>query len=302
MNPPKPKQSALSILLTIRRDRLGFLTKVKKECGDIAHFKIGPQDTWIVSHPDFIKEILVNQQRKFMKGRGLQFAKKMLGEGLLTSEGEVHLRQRRLVQPAFHRQRVATYATTMTEAAVKTRERWSDGEQLDMAQEMIRVTLAIAGKTLFDADVEGEAGEVGQALSETMVLFERITNPFAALLSMLPLKSNRRFEQAKQKLDDLIYRIINERRASGEDRGDLLSMLLIAQDDEGGSGGMSDEQVRDEAMTIFLAGHETTANALTWTWYLLSQHPDIEAKLHAEIETVLQGRLPTFEDIPKLRS
>ena len=134
-----------------------------------------------------------------------------------------------------------------------------------------------------------------------MVLFERITNPFAALLSMLPLKSNRRFEQAKQKLDDLIYRIINERRASGEDRGDLLSMLLIAQDDEGGSGGMSDEQVRDEAMTIFLAGHETTANALTWTWYLLSQHPDIEAKLHAEIETVLQGRLPTFEDIPKLR-
>ncbi len=298
---PQPKQSFVANLLAIRRDRLGFLTKLKKECGDIAHFKIGPQDTWIVSHPDFIKEILVNQQRKFMKGRGLQFAKKMLGEGLLTSEGEFHLRQRRLVQPAFHRQRVATYATTMTDYAVSTRERWQAGEQLDIAQEMMRVTLAIAGKTLFDADVEGEAGEVGKALTETMVLFERITNPFAALLSMLPLKSNRRFDQAKQKLDNLIYRIINERRASGEDHGDLLSMLLMAQDEEGGTGSMTDEQVRDEAMTIFLAGHETTANALTWTWYLLSQNPEVEAKLHAEIDEVLQGRLPTFEDVPKLR-
>jgi cytochrome P450 len=192
----------------------------------------------------------------------------------------------------------------MVEYAVKTRERWAAlpaGRPVDIAHEMTRLTLVIAGKTLFDADVEREASEVGDALTAMMILFERVTNPFAAFLEKLPLPSNLRFQRAKQKLDEIIYRIITERRRSGEDRGDLLSMLLMAQDTEGDGGRMTDEQVRDEAMTLFLAGHETTANALAWTWYLLSQHPEVEAKLHAELDAALRGRVPTYEDLPRLK-
>jgi cytochrome P450 len=305
ISPPTPDApiSSLTALLRMQRDRLGFLSGMAREHGDIVRYHIGPQEIWLLSHPDYIREVLVVQQRKFKKGRGLQMAKRLLGEGLLTSEGEFHLRQRRLVQPAFHRQRVAAYARTMVEYTARMRHEWQQlppGSEVDMAQEMMRLTLAIAGRTLFDADVEGEAAEVGRALTETMQMFTRITNPFAVLLARLPLPSNRRFDRARQKLDDIIYRIINERRQSGEDRGDLLSMLLLAQDEEG-SGGMTDEQIRDEAMTIFLAGHETTANALTWTWYLLSQHPDIAARFYAEVDEVLTGRLPDVEDFQKLR-
>ncbi|HWQ33087.1 MAG TPA: cytochrome P450 [Blastocatellia bacterium] len=302
--PPEYTGSSFANILGIRRDRLEFLSRLKREHGDVVRFRVGPQEVWLLSHPDQIREVLVVNQRRMMKGRGLQMAKKLLGEGLLTSEGEFHLRQRRLVQPAFHRQRVAAYAATMSDYAAKLRERWAllpPGAQVDLSQEMMQLALLIAGKTLFDADVEHEAREVGQALTDTMQLFDRVATPFAELLSKLPLPSNRRFFRAKQKLDSIIYRIINERRKSGEDRGDFLSMLLMARDDEGGTGRMTDEQVRDEAMTIFLAGHETTANALTWTWYLLSQHPEVEAKLHAEIDAVLQGRLPGYEDTARLR-
>ena len=304
--PPKPAYngSTLRILLAMRGDRLSFLQKLKDEHGDVVRFRVATQPVWVLSHPDHIRDVLVVNQKKFMKGRGIQMMKQLLGEGLLTSEGEFHLRQRRLVQPAFHRQRVASYATSMVEDARKTRERWAAlpaGETLEMSQEMMRLTLVIAGRTLFDADVEDEANDVGQALTDAMSVAERIPNPLAAILSRLPLPSNRRFERARQRLDDIIYGIIRERRTSNVDRGDFLSMLLLAQDEEGGTGGMTDQQVRDEALTIFLAGHETTATALTWTWYLLSQHPEAEAKLHAEIDSVLEGRLPTFEDLPKLR-
>lgn len=301
---PAYNGSTLRNLLAIRRDRLGFLMKLQREHGDLVKFELGPQTIWLISHPEYIRDVLVVNQKKFMKGRGLQMMKKLLGEGLLTSEGEFHLRQRRMVQPAFHRQRVAAYATQMVDYAMQMRERWGQHpstEPIEMSQEMMRLTLMIAGKTLFDAEVEDQASEVGQALTDTMHLMDRITNPFADLLSRLPLPSNRRFDRAKKQLDDIIYRIISEHRKSSEDRGDFLSMLLMAQDDEGGTGRMTDEQVRDEALTIFLAGHETTATALTWTWYLLSQHPAIEAKLHAEIDEVLEGRLPTFEDVPRLR-
>jgi cytochrome P450 len=219
----------------------------------------------------------------------------------LTSEGEFHLRQRRMAQPAFHRQRIAGYAATMVEYAARDCDRWRAGETRDVAREMMRLTLAIAGKTLFDANVEGEADEIGKALTTTFELFNSLTLPFAQLLDRLPLPANKRFEKARGRLDATIYRIINERRASGEDRGDLLSMLIAARDEEGDGSGMTDEQLRDEAMTIFLAGHETTANALTWTWYLLSQHPEIEARLHAEVDEVLKGALPTAEDFPRLR-
>jgi cytochrome P450 len=223
-----------------------------------------------------------------------------LGEGLLTSEDSLHRRQRRLAQPAFHRQRIASYASTMVTYAERTASHWQHGETLDISQEMTRLTLAIVGKTLFDADVESEAVEIGKALTTIIELFNMLLLPFSELLERLPLPHVRRFERAKARLDQTIYRLIEERRQSRSDRGDLLSMLLLAQDDEGDGGGMSDQQVRDEAMTIFLAGHETTANALTWTWYLLSQNPEAEAQLHAELDRVLGDRSPTFDDVPHL--
>src|SRR2546426_8012292 len=220
----------------------------------------------------------------------------MLGNGLLTSEGDYHHRQRRLAQPAFHRDRIARYGRMMVEYADRLqRERWCDGQTLDIAKEMMHLTLAIVGKTLFDTETEAEAERVREALSETMQGFTRAMLPFAEFLDRLPLRRNRHYSRARSVLDSIIYRIIDERRRSGEDRGDLLSMLLRAQDEEGDGGRMTDLQLRGEAITIFLAGHETTANTLTWTWYLLSEHPDIEQRLHRELDSVLAGPLPTAE-------
>jgi cytochrome P450 len=277
------------------------MEQVTREYGDIIYFKLGPQDVYFLNHPDYIKDVLVTHHQGFIKGRALQRSKRLLGEGLLTSEGEFHRRQRRLAQPAFHRQRIASYACVMTDYGVRAMERWRDGETLDISQEMMRLTLAIVGKTLFDADVEAEAQEIGAALTVVMDLFDMLLMPFSELWEKLPLPQNKRFQKARDRLDATIYRIIDERRRSLEDHGDLLSMLLLAQDEEGQSGGMTDEQVRDEAMTIFLAGHETTANALTWTWYLLSQNEDVEAKLHEELDQVLAGRVPRMDDVARLK-
>ncbi|MEW6209244.1 MAG: cytochrome P450 [Acidobacteriota bacterium] len=288
-------------LREFRRDPLNFLTRIARRHGDVVLFYLGPRRIYLVNHPDYIRDVLVTHSRNFIKSRGLQMAKRFLGEGLLTSEGDAHLRQRRLAQPAFHRQRINAYAQAMVACSARTSDRWRDGETLDIAQEMMRLTLAIVGKTLFDADVESEAKEIGAALTSIMQLFDRITKPFPEILNRLPLPSNFRFRRASRRLDETIYRIINERRRSGEDRGDLLSMLLVATDTEGDGTGMTDRQLRDEAMTIFLAGHETTANALSWTWYLLSQHPEVEARLHTEIDEVLQGRLPEADDFARLK-
>ncbi len=299
--PPGPKTSTPGgQIVAMTRDPLRFLMKVARDYGEIAHFNLGPQHTVLLNHPDYIQNVLVAHDWNFLKGRGLQRAKKVLGRGLLTSEGNFHRRQRRLSQPAFHKQRIAMYAETMSEYAARTRDRWQEGEKLDVASEMMRLTLAIVAKTLFDADVENEAAEIGQALTEVLEMFETFTSPLTEILDRLPLPGNRRVQRARARLDETIYRIIEERRARGEDRGDLLSMLLLAQDAEGDGGGMSDEQLRDEAMTLFLAGHETTANALTWTWYLLSENRDVETRLHDEIDRVLAGRLPTVDDVPRL--
>lgn len=289
-------------MIAFRRDPLKFLSGLAREYGDVAQFRVGPQRAFLLSHPDLVRDMLVTHHDRFHKGRALQRAKRLLGEGLLTSEGEQHRRQRRLAQPAFHRQRVNSYGQVMVEHASRFSERWRDGETVDISQEMMRLTLSIVGKTLFDAGVESEADEVGAALSEMMELFGYLMLPYTELLEKLPLPQVRRFNRARARLDAVIYRIIEERRASGTDRGDLLSMLMLAEDEEGGRERMSDEQVRDEAMTIFLAGHETTANALAWAWYLLSQNPEAEARLHAELDEVLGGgRAPAVEDIPNLR-
>ncbi|MBX3279865.1 MAG: cytochrome P450 [Acidobacteria bacterium] len=288
-------------LFGMQRDRSGYLVGLARDYGDIVYFTLGAEKVFLINHPDYIRDVLVTHNRNFIKGRGLQRAKKLLGEGLLTSEGEFHLRQRRLAQPAFHRQRIAAYADQMTEYAVNTRRRWQEGDVFEIDREMMRLTLAIAGRTLFNADVESEADEIGAALTDAFELFNTITIPFSELLEKLPLPSTRRFQRARERLDATIYRIIAEHRASDTDNGDLLSMLIHARDVEGDGSRMTDEQLRDEAMTIFLAGHETTAVALAWTWYLLSQHPEVEARFHAEIDEVLGGRLPTAEDVPRLR-
>ncbi|MGH9663149.1 MAG: cytochrome P450 [Bryobacteraceae bacterium] len=292
----KPLVGALS---PFRRDGPRFLLEQAQRYGDVVYFRLGPQDVYLLNRPEYVKDVLVTQQSKFTKSRTLQRSKILLGEGLLTSEGSLHVRQRRLVQPAFHRERLAGYGEAMIAYAARTRERWHDGETMDVAEQMTHLTLAIVAKTLFSSDVEAEAPQIGQALTDILGLFNMLVIPFSELLRRLPLPMNRKFEKARKRLDATIYRIIEERRTSGEDRGDLLSMLLLAQDEEG-TGGMSDTQVRDEALTLFLAGHETTANALTWAWYLLSQNPEAEARLRAELDCALQGRLPRVEDLPRL--
>ena len=283
------------------RDRIAFLAALAEQYGDIARVSLGPETIYLFNHPDLVRDVLVTNHRNFHKGRGLERAKMLLGEGLLTSEGEFHLRQRRLAQPAFHRQRIAAYGATMASYAARRRDQWRAGQVIDAHQEMMALTLAIVGKTLFDADVEHEAREIGEALTTTFESFNfGFYLPFGELLQRLPLPATLRFRKARARLDATIYRLIGERRQSGVDHGDLLSMLLLAQDTEGDGGRMTDLQLRDEAMTIFLAGHETTANALTWTWYLLSRHPEVEARFHAEVDAALGGRMPTVDDMPRL--
>ena len=301
MYPPGPAGFSLGRFLAFRRHPLDTMRGLWREYGDLAHVQFGPQHIYLVSEPELIQQILVTDSRRFIKGRVLQKAKRILGEGLLTSEGEFHLRQRRLVQPAFHRDRLVGYAAQMVECALRHRDRWQPGETRDIAEDMMRLTLAIVGRTLFSADVEGESTDIGVALSRLVGGFDRFMLPWYELLEKIPTRRSRETREARETLDRIIYGLIEGRRRSGADHGDLLSMLLLAQDSEGDGGGMSDQQVRDEALTLFLAGHETTANALTWTWYLLSEHPEMRVRMEAEIDEVLAGRAPGFEDLPRLR-
>jgi len=264
---------------------------------------MGPQRAFFINDPACIRDLFVVNADKFIKGRALQRAKTLLGDGLLTSEGDVHLRQRRMIQPAFHRARIAKYARSMVEYGERLSDEWKDGETLDIDREMMRLTLRIVTKTLFSAEITNEADEVGQAMTTLVKMFDYLLLPFSEWLEKLPLPQSRRLHKARKTLDSIIFEIINKRRRSGEDNGDLLSMLLAATDEDDGSR-MSDEQVRDEALTLFLAGHETTANALTWTWYLLSQNQTVEAKLHNELDSVFgtdDDRSPAIDDIPELK-
>jgi cytochrome P450 len=298
--PPGPVVSRFaSLTYRFSRDPLTFLSTAARTYGDLSSYRMGGELIFLVNDPQDIKDILVTHHRNFTKSRGLERTKRLLGNGLLTSEGAFHLRQRRLMQPAFHQERIASYGQTMVAYADRMRRAWSSGSVLDVSEEMMRLTLSIAGKTLFDVDVESKAAEVGRALTSMMDSFWLTMMPFAAALERLPVGPLRRARLARERLDAIIYGLIAQHRAGAHDRGDLLSMLLLAQDEDDGST-MSDRQVRDEAMTILLAGHETTANALAWTWYLLSQSPDVEAKLHSEVERTLDDRLPTVADIPAL--
>jgi cytochrome P450 len=290
-----------SHILAMRRDPLAFLTQLAREFGDVARFRMGPVEIHLLNRPEWIRDLLVTHAASFHKGRGLQRARRLLGDGLLTSENPKHLRQRRMMQPAFHHQRIKGYGSVMGEHAARTSACWKDGETRDVAQEMTRLTLAIVGRTLFDSDVESEAEEIGGALTTALALFaSTLTLPFMEIFDRLPTPSNRRFAKAKARIDATIDRMIAERRRAPGDRTDLLSLLLLAADTEGDGGGMTDAEVRDEAITLFLAGHETTANALTWTWYLLSQNPEAEARLHAEVDAALADRVPGADDLARL--
>ena len=299
---PGPKLSLLASLIYRPGggNPLDFFTNLARTYGDVSTYRMAGEQLFLVNEPRLIRDILVTHNRNFTKSRGLERSKRLLGQGLLTSEGAMHLRQRRLMQPAFHRDRIAAFGDLMVGYADRLRRSWSDGETLDISREMNRLTLSIVGKTLFDVDVEQQAAAVGEALTAVMESFWMMMLPFADTLERLPVPKLRRARLARARLDAIIYRMIADRRAGSRDHGDLLSMLLAAQDEDD-RGVMTDQQVRDEAMTIFLAGHETTANALMWTWFLLSGAPEVEATLHAEIDRVLQGRLPVMGDIPSLQ-
>lgn len=292
-------RSPLVNVLRFRRDPLAFLSAAAKH-GDVVQFRLGPRLVTFLNDPELIKDLLITSNRKFIKSMVLQRARRVLGEGLLTSEGEFHLRQRRLAQPAFHRDRIAGYAATMVPEGDAFAAQWQAGQIVDIHQEMMRLTLVIAGKTLFGANVEEDAKDVGEALASFMDMFGMVFLPFSHYLERLPIPPMNRIRAARARLDDIIYRLIRERRRSAEDRGDLLSMLIAATDVEGDRTGMSDEQLRDECLTIFLAGHETTANALTYAWLLLSRHPESEQRFHAELGALADQPL-TIDTLPRLR-
>jgi cytochrome P450 len=313
--PPGPRLPILGALVGPGRDPLAMFTRFARTHGDITFFRLGGERCYLVNDPQHIRDVLVTYQGNFTKSRGLERARKLLGDGLLTAEGATHRRHRRLLQPAFHRDRIAGYGRVMIDYAARTSQRWRDGETLDVSKEMMRLTLSIAGKTLFDTDVESSADEVGVAVTEVLESFWLNLLPGADYLEKLPIPKLRRAHAARRRLDTLIYQMIAHRRASGADHGDLLSMLIASVDASAvapgapsapgapgapGSLRLSDEEIRDEAMTILLAGHETTANALTWTLYLLSQHPDADARLCDELDRVLAGRPPSPADYPNL--
>ncbi len=299
--PPGPKGHFITgHLPEIKRERLGFFSRCAHEYGDIVSLRYGPRRVYLLNNPDTIEDVLVTNNHNFAKHFALRINRRVFGNGLLTSESDSWLRQRRLAQPAFHRKRIAAYGEVMVDFTQRMLAGWQAGETRDIHAEMMRLTLEIVAKTLFDVDVTGEAHDVGVMLGVLMETFNARVNSAFPLPESIPTPGNLRLRRAARRVDEIIYGVIQRRRSSGEDRGDLLSMLLQAQDADDGSR-MSDQQLRGEVMTLFLAGHETTAIALSWTWYLLSQHPQVEAGLLAELQAVLGERSPGVADLPQLR-
>ena len=321
--PPGPHSILPEKLLReFMNDPIKTLTNIAHTYGNIAHFKLGRRHVYLINEPSYIEDVLIRNHKNFIKSRGLQVSKRLLGEGLLTSEGEYHDRQRRIIQPAFHPNHISTYDQIMTDYAQYMHQKWQDGTVLDIHKEMMRVTMAIISKAVLGSDVKLENDdEVGDALLVCMQYNNRLQMPFGELIEKIPiLPVNKNYQRAKKTLDSIVYEMIKKHR-DGDNRGinkeggrDLLYSLLQAQDTEAGIGRMNDIQLRDEVMTIFLAGHETTANALTWTFYLLSQNPTVGDKLYEELCSVLgddgdgdkdgssstNKRTPTIEDVPKL--
>ncbi len=271
--------------------------------GPVSHYKLGGSHIVFLNDPELVREILVNQAPCFIKERTQQRMKILLGQGLITSEGEFHMRQRRIAAPAFHRQRIQNYAGIMVERAAAMRDAWRPGQTFDMSAAMMELTLEIVARTLFATDVTREIRQINDEVNVIMRLYNYlIALPRAESYLHWPVPGLVRFRKARARLDAVVYRMIAERRAANEDRGDLLSMLLAGRDEGSrNDAGMSDRQLRDEIITIFLAGYETVANALTWTWYLLAENPEAATRIGQEIDSVLGGRAPTLDDVPQLR-
>src|SRR6266516_2278213 len=306
--PPGPHSILPNKLLRdFMHDPLKSLMDIAHTYGDIAHFKFGRRHIYLINNPYYIEDILIRNYKNFIKSRGLQVSRRLLGEGLVTSEGEYHDRQRRIIQPAFHPNLIKRYGGIMTTYAVRMCQQWEDGITLDMHKEMIHVTSAIISKAVLGSDIKSEEeDEVGNALLTCIEYFNRLIMTFGELIEKIPiLPINKGLQHAKKKLDTIVYTKIKEHRdneTKSEKNADLLYTLLQAQDAEAGIGRMTDSQLRDEVMTIFLAGHETTANALTWTYYLLSEHPATETKLQEELQSVFGNNRTnvTVEDVPRL--
>ena len=277
-----------------------FLLRAAVEYGDIVTFRVLHLDFYLVVKPEYTQEVLVTQHDKLRKSpRDVAILSKFLGKGILVTDGAYHKRQRKLVQPAMHTNRIQNYAATMVDYTQRVLDTWADGIEQQVDQTMRQLTMEIVAKSLFDADVSDQGRQIGEAidtLQQIAGLDFRVQN---VIPDWLPLRRNRNRAAAGDTLDRLIRQIISERRAFGEDKGDLLSMLLLSEDESGAR--MTDQEARDEAVTLFAAGHETTSNAMSWTWYLLSQHPEIEARLQAEVDAVLNGRKAMLQDLPNLR-
>jgi cytochrome P450 len=280
-----------------------------KTFGRIAHYRFFGTTIIFINDPDWIQEILINQAGSFIKERTLKRMKILLGEGLITSDDPIHMRQRRIAAPAFHRQRIAGYAEQIVANAAAARDAWSEGQEIDAADEMMHLSLHIVARTLFDTEVTAEVLSVRDEVNSIMGLYNFLV-AFPRLEQVLhwPIPGVVKFRRARARLDAIVVAMIANRRTLPreelEQRGDLLSMLVAARD-EGDGSGMDDVQVRDEVLTIFLAGYETVANALTWTWYLLSQNPEEAERMYAEVREVLGAgdgaRTATMEDYGRLK-
>ncbi|MEP7291896.1 MAG: cytochrome P450 [Chloroflexota bacterium] len=300
LQPLAPKGHFLSgNIPEFTNDTLAFLLDIR-QYGNLASFMFGPFRAYAVNSPELVHQVLVTDADKFYKPNSLKKSTfPVVGNGLFTNDGDFWKRQRRLVQPAFHTKRIGAYGEVMVEHAQALISRWRGGEVYDIDHEMVRLTMGIVSKTLFDADVSSEANEISEMVTNALEVVNKRLDRLMNFPEWFPTPENRRIHRAVERLDVMIQRFIDDRRKSGEDKGDLLSMLLMARDEDSGDG-MTDQQVRDEAMTVFGAGHETTAAALMWTWYLISQHPEVEAKLIEELDTVLNGRAPELSDLPRL--
>jgi cytochrome P450 len=267
--------------------------------GDIAHYKLGHHHIVFLNHPEYIREVLVVQNDNFIKERTVQRTKMLLGEGMITSEGAAHRAQRLVAQPAFHRQRISEYASVIVDEATRTRDAWRPGEQRDIAADMMHLTLNVVARALFATDLREEAYELAAAINRIMGLYNLlIMLPAAEWLVHFRPPGLAAFLRARNRIDSVVFRMIEAHRQSGRDQGSLLDLMLAASP---ANDAQSRQSLRDQVITIFLAGYETVANALSWTWYLLSQNPASEAQFHNEVRDVLQGRLPTAEDVPRLR-
>lgn len=267
--------------------------------GDIAHYKIGWNHIVFLNHPDYIREVLVVQNDNFVKERTVRRSKMLLGEGMITAEGAEHRRQRQVAQPSFHRQRIPEYADTIVREAITAREKFRPGEPRDISLDMMHLTLNIVAQTLFASDLRDEVHELADAINRIMGLYNfLVLLPKAEWLVHFRPPGLAAFVRARKRVDAVVYRMIQAHRKEPGARGSLLDMMLAASPDHSEA---AEKSLRDQVITIFLAGYETVANALSWTWYLLSRNPECESHFHAEIDRELQGRTPTYDDILRLR-